>query len=124
MSRRVAASQFILVGSLIGAAACGLLALSVGVVTALVACVLIGVAWASMHSSLQTWATEVSPADRGLTVSFFAGSLFAGSALAAALGGPFAERLDFTALYLTAGLVLVTIGVCGYIARAHWEHRQ
>ena len=96
MSRRVAASQFILVGSLIGAAACGLLALSVGVVTALVACVLIGVAWASMHSSLQTWATEVSPADRGLTVSFFAGSLFAGSALAAALGGPFAERLDFT----------------------------
>ena len=124
MSRRVAASQFILVGSLIGAAACGLLALSVGVVTALVACVLIGVAWASMHSSLQTWATEVSSADRGLTVSFFAGSLFAGSALAAALGGPFAERLDFTALYLTAGLVLVTIGVCGYIARAHWEHRQ
>jgi predicted MFS family arabinose efflux permease len=123
MSRRVAASRFILVGALIGASACALLAFSVGVVTALIACVLIGFAWASMHSSLQTWATEVSPAQRGLAVSFFAGSLFAGSALAAALGGPFAERLDFTTLYMAGGAVLVTVGVSGYIARAHWEHQ-
>jgi predicted MFS family arabinose efflux permease len=124
LSSRVAASRFIFVGALIGACACALLAISVGVVTALVACVLIGFAWASMHSSLQTWATEVSPAQRGLAVSFFAGSLFAGSALAAALGGPFAERLDFTTLYTAGGAVLVTIGISGYIARARWEHHR
>ena len=124
LSRRVAASRFILVGALIGASACALLAFSVGVVTALVACILIGFAWASLHSSLQTWATEVSPAQRGLAVSFFAGSLFAGSALAAALGGPYAERLDFTTLYAAGGAVLVTIGISGYIARARWEHHR
>jgi predicted MFS family arabinose efflux permease len=124
LSSRVAASRFIFVGALLGACACALLAYSVGVVTALIACVLIGFAWASLHSSLQTWATEVAPAQRGLAVSFFAGSLFAGSALAAALGGPFAERLEFATLYMTGGAVLVTIGISGYIARARWEHHR
>jgi predicted MFS family arabinose efflux permease len=123
-SRRVAASQFIFVGSLVGASACGLLAFSVGVATALVASILLGVAWASMHSSLQTWATEVTPAERGLAVSFFSAALFAGSALAATLGGPFAERDDFTTLFTAGTVVLVTIGICGYVARARWEHHQ
>lgn len=124
LSARVRGSRFILVGSLIGAVACGLLAISVGIVAAGVACLLLGIAWASMHSSLQTWATEVMPAERGLTVSFFAGSLFAGSAIAAALGGPFAEDHDFATVFGGAATVLVTIGVSGYIARARWERRR
>ncbi|MCW2840189.1 MAG: Sugar efflux transporter [Aeromicrobium sp.] len=124
LSSRVPGSRFIVVGALIGAAGCGLLAWSVGLVAAGTACVLLGIAWASMHSSLQTWATEVMPAERGLTVSFFAGSLFAGSAVAAALGGPFAEEHDFTMVFGAAAAVLVTISVSGYIARARWERHR
>jgi MFS family permease len=124
LSHQVAASRFILVGALVGAIACGVLAISVGLVAAVLACALLGVAWASMHSSLQTWATEVTPDERGLTVSFFAGSLFAGSALAAGLGGPFAEDHDFTRLFGAAAVVLVSIGISGYIARARWEHHH
>ncbi len=124
LSGRVPASRFILVGALVGAVACGMLAVSVGFATAIAACALLGVAWASMHSSLQTWATEVTPEERGLTVSFFAGSLFAGSAIAAAVGGPFADRLDFVTLFGGAALVLVTVGVAGNIARARWERHH
>lgn len=124
LSSRVRGSRFILVGSLVGAVGCGVLALSVGLVAAGIACFLLGIAWASMHSSLQTWATEVMPAERGLTVSFFAGSLFAGSALAAALGGPFAEDHDFPMVFGAAAAVLVTIGASGYIARARWERHR
>ena len=40
-----------------------------------------------MHSSLQTWATEVLPGARATVVSLFAGSLFVGSAPAAVAGG-------------------------------------
>ena len=50
---------------------------------AAVVAVLFGLAWAPMHSSLQTWATEVLPSARATVVSLFAGSLFAGSALSA-----------------------------------------
>jgi MFS family permease len=124
LSGGIRASRFILVGALVGALGCGLLALSVGVVAAAAACCLLGIAWASMHSSLQTWATEVTPAERGLTVSFFAGSLFAGSALAAALGGPIADDHDYTTLFTGSAGILVTIGISGYIARARWEHHH
>lgn len=124
LSHRLRASRFILVGALVGAVACGLLAASTGLVVAIIACLLLGVAWAAMHSSLQTWATEVTPQERSLTVSFFAGSLFAGSALAAAVGGPFAERLEFTTLFGSGALLLVAVGVSGYIARARWEHHH
>ena len=56
---------------------------------AVVVAVLLGLAWAAMHSSLQTWATEVLPDARATVVSLFAGSLFVGSALASAVvAGP------------------------------------
>ena len=60
---------------------------------AVVAAVLLGLAWAAMHSSLQTWATEVLPEARATVVSLFAGSLFVGSALAAVVvAGPGRRR--------------------------------
>lgn len=124
LSHGVSASVFILAGSAVGAVACVLLALSIEAVAAGIACVLLGIAWASMHSSLQTWATEVMPKDRSIAVSFFAGSLFAGSAIAAALGGPLVQRQEFMPLFASAALILVIVGVTGYIARAHWEHHQ
>ena len=124
LSGRISASVFILAGSAVGAVACALLAFSIHAVAAGIACALLGIAWASMHSSLQTWATEVRPNERSIAVSFFAGSLFAGSAIAAALGGPLAERHEFMPLFAYGTLLLVIVGVTGYIARARWEHQH
>jgi hypothetical protein len=47
------------------------------------AAVFIGGGFAFMHSTLQTWATEVVPEARATVISFFAAALFAGSGLAA-----------------------------------------
>lgn len=124
LTRSTSGSTFILVGSAIGAGACVILAISVHLVAAVIACVLLGFSWASMHTSLQAWATEILPDERTIAVSLFAGSLFAGSAVAAALGGPLAQRYDFVTLFTWGAMVLVLVGVGGYIARAAWEHRN
>ncbi len=82
---------------------------------------LLGLAWSSMHSTLQTWATQVFPAQRAATVSLFAGSLFAGSALGTLLLGGLAEDGRFGAAFLALAVVTVPLGVIGAVARARWE---
>jgi predicted MFS family arabinose efflux permease len=124
LSHRFARSLFILAGAGMGAFACVLLATSTQLVVVALACTLLGFAWASMHSSLQTWATEVLPSQRSIAVSFFAGTLFAGSAIAAALGGTLAQRHEFGPLFLRGTAVLVAIGIVGYFARLRWEIRN
>ena len=124
LSHRFARSRFILTGAAIGAFACVLLATSTQLIVVVLACSLLGFAWASMHSSLQTWATEVLPSQRSIAVSFFVGTLFAGSAIAAALGGTLAQHHQFGALFLRGTAVLVAIGIIGYFARLKWEVRN
>jgi predicted MFS family arabinose efflux permease len=123
LSQTISRSRFILGGALIGAVACVLLALSRNLVVVVIACLLLGACWASMHSSLQAWATEVLPKFRSITVSFFAGSLFAGSALAAALGGPLAQNHAYGALFIRGSILLIIIGIAGSIARQRWEQK-
>ena len=72
---------------------------------------LLGLAWTSMHSSLQTWATEVLPGARATVVSFFAGSLFVGSALAAVLVAGLADAGAYTVIYAAYAALAVPLGV-------------
>jgi len=124
LSQKVSRSLFIFSGALIGALGCLLIALSRDLLVVVIACVLLGVSWASMHSSLQTWATEALPQARSIVVSFFAGSLFAGSALAAGLGGSLAERHAFGALFIRGTVLLMILGVVGSLSRTRWERRH
>ncbi|OIQ77864.1 sugar efflux transporter [mine drainage metagenome] len=124
LSNRIARAHFILAGSVSGALACLLLSTSTRLPVAVVACFLLGLAWASMHSSLQTWATEVLPEQRPIAVSFFAGTLFAGSALASALGGPLAQHHQFGALFLRGTGLLLVLGIAGTLTRKKWESRN
>jgi predicted MFS family arabinose efflux permease len=85
------------------------------------AAVLIGVAWAAMHSSLQTWATQALPSARASMVSMFAAALFAGSALASILiAGP-AGAGRFGAIFTWTAVAAVPLGVLATLGRARWR---
>ena len=88
---------------------------------AVVVATLIGLAWVAMHSSLQTWATEVLPSARAVVVSLFAGSLFVGSALAALAVAGLAEAGEYAVIYATYACVAVPLTLVASWARSRWQ---
>jgi predicted MFS family arabinose efflux permease len=100
---------------------CGLLAVSQGPPMAVVVALLLGLAWTTMHSSLQTWATEVLPDARATVVSFFAGSLFVGSALAAILVAGLADAGRYSLIYAAYAGLAVPLGLAAGWRRARWH---
>jgi len=121
LSHRVAASTIIAAGAAAGVAGCLILSVSTTPVPAIMGCGLIGVTWASLHASLQSWATEAAPQQRSIAVSLFAGSLFLGSGLGAAVGGPWADAGRFSVLFITAAGTLLALGVVASTARRRWD---
>jgi MFS family permease len=85
-----------------------------------VAAVLVGGGFAFMHSTLQTWATEVVPEARATVISLFAAALFAGSGLATAAAAPLADDGRFGLLFATAALVAVPLGLFAALARRRY----
>ncbi len=124
LSRRLHPSRLIAVGAVSALAACLLLALSRDAGTAVVVTLLLGLAWGSMHSSLQTWATEVLPAARATVVSLFAGALFCGSALAALAVAELADTGQYRTVFLLAGLLSVPLGVAAVWGRVRWRRPE
>jgi predicted MFS family arabinose efflux permease len=120
LSRRVHPARLIAVGAAAAVAACLLLATSRSAGAAIAVTLLLGLTWAAMHSSLQTWATEVLPAARATVVSLFAGALFCGSALAAVAVAGLADAGRYRTIYLLAGLVAVPLGLVAVGGRARW----
>ncbi|BCB83414.1 MFS transporter [Phytohabitans suffuscus] len=121
LQHRVPAAALIAGGAGLAAIGCALAAVTATPVAAAIACLLLGAAWASMHSTFQTWATEVVP-DAGLaSVSLFACALFTGSALGAVVGGPPVEAGRFGLVFGVAAALLVPLGVLGATARARWR---
>ncbi len=113
-------ARLIALGATAAVVACGLLAVSQEPPVAVVVALLLGLAWTSMHSSLQTWATEVLPAARATVVSFFAGSLFVGSALAAVLVADLADAGRYTVIYAAYAVLAVPLGIGAGLARRRW----
>lgn len=121
LSRRWPIWRLIGTGALAALAACALAAYSQRPAVAAAVAVLIGLAWAAMHSSLQTWATEVLPSARATVVSGFAGCLFAGSAVSSALiAGP-AGAGHFGAAFLALAVACVPLGLLATVYRARWR---
>jgi predicted MFS family arabinose efflux permease len=117
-SQRWPAARLIALGALAALAGCVLLATSQHVAAALVATVVLGLAWTAMHSTLQTWATEVLPGARATVVSFFAGALFVGSSLAAVLASSLADQGRYGVLFATGAVLAVPLGVGATAVRA------
>jgi predicted MFS family arabinose efflux permease len=114
-------ARLILLGAGCAALATGLLAISQEPVVAVVAAVLLGLAWPAMHSSLQTWATEVLPGARAVVVSLFAASLFVGSAIGAIVVADLADAGRFALVYAGYAALAVPLGIGAWAARKRWH---
>jgi predicted MFS family arabinose efflux permease len=121
LSQRGHPSWLIALGASAALAACLLLAFSQQVAVAMVSSVLLGLAWTSMHSTLQTWATEVLPGARATVVSLFAGSLFVGSALATLIASGLADAGRYGVLYAASAVVVVPLGAAAATVRLRWH---
>lgn len=87
------------------------------------AAVLVGGGFAFMHSTLQTWATEVVPEARASVISFFAAALFAGSGIATIAVAPLAEAQSYGLLFAVAALIAIPLGLLGGLARLHYDRK-
>jgi predicted MFS family arabinose efflux permease len=87
------------------------------------AAVLVGGGFAFMHSTLQTWATEVVPEARASVISFFAAALFAGSGIATIAVAPLAEAHSYRLLFALAALIAVPLGLLGGLACLHYDRK-
>lgn len=85
------------------------IALQVNMVTVVLAALCLGGTWAFMHTGLQAWVTQVVPSARGVTVAFFAGMLFAGSAVSTSLGAVFAEAGRWNELFGLAAVLAILL---------------
>ena len=121
LSRRRPVWLLIACGATAVAAGCTLAAFSQRPGTAAGVAALIGMGWAAMHSSLQTWATQVLPSARATVVSLFAGSLFAGSAVSSALFAGPADAGHFGLVFGVLACLCVPLGVLATVARARWH---
>jgi predicted MFS family arabinose efflux permease len=121
LSQRLHPSKLIALGAASALAACLILSLSRSPVVAVVVAILLGLAWAAMHSSLQTWATEVMPTARATVVSLFAGSLFVGSAVAAVAVAGLAEAERYDLIFVLAAVTAVPLGLLATWGRARWR---
>ena len=121
IANRLGASALILIGA--GMLSLGYASGAVGQSLASVsaAAILVGGGFAFMHSTLQTWATEVVPEARATVVSLFAAALFAGSGVAAMAAAPLAEAGSFDLLFALGALVAVPLGLFAGLARHRYS---
>jgi predicted MFS family arabinose efflux permease len=96
-------------------------AVAVSVATVAVAGFAVGASWAFLHTTLQTWATEMVPAERATAVALFATSLFLGSALGTAVAAPSAEAGAYAAVFACAAAVAVPVAVAAWWGRRRWD---
>lgn len=121
VANRLGASALILIGA--GMLSLGYASGAVGQSLANVsaAAILVGGGFAFMHSTLQTWATEVVPEARAAVISLFAAALFVGSGVATMVAAPLAEAGSFDLLFALAALVAVPLGLLAGLARHRYS---
>lgn len=120
LSQRVHPYRLIALGAGAALLACAILVFSRRSAVVIVVAALLGLAWTAMHSSLQTWVTEVVPEARAIAVSLFAGSLFVGSAVAAVLVADLADAGRYGLVFLLAGILTIPLGLVAAWTRARW----
>ncbi|MEC3980489.1 hypothetical protein QMK34_35115 [Amycolatopsis sp. H20-H5] len=96
-------------------------ALSLSVPALVVTALLLGGGWAFMHSTIQSWATQLSPAARATGVAMFGVALYVGSALATTFAAGAAEHGQYQNLFLLAAVLTVPLTVAATIGRTRYR---
>jgi predicted MFS family arabinose efflux permease len=122
-TRTMAPALLILVGGGMAVLAYVVLVITHGAVAVVVATVLLGGGWAFMHSTLQTWATDMAPGYRATAVSLFATMLFTGSAVGTAVFGPMVDAGGFTTMFAITLAVSVPLVAAATLGRHRYAHR-
>jgi MFS family permease len=122
-SRTMAPANLILVGGGLAVLAYAMLTVTHAVVPVVAGTVLLGGGWAFMHSTLQTWATDMAPGSRATAVSLFATMLFTGSAIGAAVFGPLVDAGSFRPIFAITLAVAVPLTVTATIGRRRYTTR-
>jgi len=91
-----------------------------GPLSILFASVSIGLGFCFLHSTLQTWATEVAPEARGTATSLFVTAVFIGAAIGTAAVSGLADERRYGLLFLVAAAVTVPVAIIGALARARY----
>ena len=104
------------VGGIALAAGYAILALMWSAWLAPPAIALIGLGYYMLHTTLQTNATQMAPAARGLAVSLFAFALFTGQSVGVALAAPIMDRYGGRPIFLATAAAILAI--------AFWFRRQ
>ncbi|WP_232663483.1 MFS transporter [Pseudonocardia sp. TRM90224] len=108
------------IGGMMLVAGWGVVAVAVTLPTIAVCGLLLGGSWAFLHTTLQSWATEVVPEERATAVALFAALLFLGSAVGTAAAGPLADAGAFGTLFVIAVAGSVPLAVAAAVARARY----
>lgn len=117
---KVAPAMLILVGGSMAVLAYLLLVITHAAPAVVAGTVLLGGGWAFMHSTLQTWATDMAPGYRATAVSLFATMLFTGSAIGAAVFGSMVDSGRFTTMFAITLAVSVPLVVTATLGRGRY----
>jgi predicted MFS family arabinose efflux permease len=98
-------------------------AVTVTLPTVAIAGLLIGGSWAFLHTTLQSWATEVVPGERATAVALFAALLFLGSSAGTAVAAPLAEAGEFGVVFVAALVLAVPLALAATLARFGYGRR-
>ena len=120
---RVAPAGLAAIGGAFLVAAWAVPAVALNLVTVAVAGVLVGGAWAFLHSTLQAWVTEVVPGQRASAVALFAASLFLGSAAGTSLFAGPAEAGAYPLVFGVAAAAALPIAVASATGRRAYARR-
>lgn len=122
-TKKMAPATLILIGGSSAVLAYVLLVINHDAVAVVAATVLLGGGWAFMHSTLQTWATDMAPGYRAMAVSLFATMLFTGSAIGAAIFGSLVDAGAFTTMFAITLAVSVPLVVTATLGRRRYATR-
>lgn len=86
-----------------------------------VVALLLGGGWSFMHSTIQSWATALSPTARATGVAMFGVALYAGSALAGGLAAATAQAHAYRPLFWLAAALTVPLTVAAALGRARYR---
>lgn len=117
----VAPSRLVLSGGLLSVVGLGLFTVHRGMIAVGLGCLFLGTGWAFMHSTLQTWVTEVVPSARAMAVSMFATVLFTGSAAGTFVAAAVLGASTYASMFGTMTLLGLALALGGWRARSRYS---